>query len=478
MSRAGFNLKQAFGREKPHSSVTDWIEIMTASQTAEESFEGMPELVDAINLQASGPAEAARALRKKMKHGGPHQQYRAIVIMRLLVDNIPQKVKGPFTDSQFLDVVKGVWDDPYVDKRVKKRLSTILLAWQEQFKEDDSMAVFAGMYARLKREKHVFHDEEVLNHLGHEGPKQRQARLEKEKREKKEAERRVREAKRAQEGGGERRRRRSFNFERDKTKVTSSIVDASQASSNLINAIMRVNLDTDSFERNEEVQSWLTRAHNAKKVIMRYTQLVENEELIGTLIETHERLEAALNTYTQLTTTDGETPLADGVANMSLTDSQVNQIQADNDAAVQRARDFDAANPASSHSDIRSSGEHSNNPYNNATFVHPDLADLDFGAAHNLPPPIRPTSAPGNKTTERGVDEDRRGSLSDYSDYESSDGETYIAAPKKRNYVTVSDDSGDDRPAATGSAPEHQPTTSQQAAPVKVSKNPFADPFA
>jgi len=31
------------------------------------------------------PTEAARALRKKIKHGGSHQQYRAIVVSYLII---------------------------------------------------------------------------------------------------------------------------------------------------------------------------------------------------------------------------------------------------------------------------------------------------------------------------------------------------------------------------------------------------------
>jgi LAS seventeen-binding protein 5 len=119
---------------------------------------------------------------------------------------------GAFTDPQFLDVLKVLWVDGEVDKRVKKRLTTILLAWQEQFKDDASMSVFAGLHARFKKEKIVFRDEDVLNYLGQEGPRQRKMRLESEKKERQEAARRERGGRREQEGGSE--RQRSFDFER------------------------------------------------------------------------------------------------------------------------------------------------------------------------------------------------------------------------------------------------------------------------
>ncbi|KAF9454067.1 hypothetical protein P691DRAFT_770788 [Macrolepiota fuliginosa MF-IS2] len=487
MSISSFNFKQAFGRDKPHSSVTDWVEIMTAAQTAEESYEGIPELVDAINLQSSGPTEAARALRKKMKHGGPHQQYRAIVIMRSLLDNIPAKMKVAFADSQFLDVVKAIWNDPYVDKRVKKRMTLVLHTWQEQYRNDPAMSTFGNLYGQLKKEKqHPLKDQDVVAYLGHPNDQANDARkqaakLEKEREKEKEKEKgKEKEVKKKEQerAGEQRKRRRSFNFERDKPKIMNSIVEASQASSQLINAIMLVNLETDTLETNADVQASVTKAKSAKRVIMRYTQLVENEELIGTLIETHERLEAALNTYTQLITPDDAAAITSGMAKATLTDQELNQIRADNSATIERTRELDST---STHELEPEEGKgKGNNAYDN--FMHPDLADLDFDAARSLPPPIKPRPL-SDDGAGRAVDEDRRGSLSDYSDYESSDEETHVGTSKRRNYVTISDDSGEERAVAVGSVAQSQTSAHQPAAvaaPVRtaVDDDPFADPFA
>jgi len=98
------------------------------------------------------------------------------------------------------------------------------------------------------------------------------------------------------------------------------------------------------------------------------------------------------------------------------------------------------------------------------TYVHPDLEDLNFGplghSSTNLPPPIRPsTLAPDDSAFDQDGP-DRRGSLSDFSDYESSDENTHRAkaGPSyKRNYATVSNDD-------VVSTPIHD--------------DPFADPFA
>jgi len=107
----------------------------------------------------------------------------------------------------------------------------------------------------------------------------------------------------------------------------------------------------------------------------------------------------------------------------------------------------------------------------NPVQVYPDLEDLNFGplgaSSTNLPPPIRPSALSDDGEQD---DIEKRGSLSDFSDYESSDEETHkgIAGPSsKRNYVTVSDD--DD---AFGSIVSGAPSTTSGVA------DPFADPFA
>jgi len=91
------------------------------------------------------------------------------------------------------------------------------------------------------------------------------------------------------------------------------------------------------------------------------------------------------------------------------------------------------------------------------TAVHPDLEHLSFGplGATSLPPPLRPSSAMRSED-----DRGRQGSLSDFSDYESSDEEAHAASSRKRGgkeYFHVSDNPDDDYP---------------------VEADPFADPFA
>ena len=53
-----------------------------ASPADTHALLSVPELVEAINIQSTGPAEASRALRKKLKYGSVHGQKRALTVRR------------------------------------------------------------------------------------------------------------------------------------------------------------------------------------------------------------------------------------------------------------------------------------------------------------------------------------------------------------------------------------------------------------
>lgn len=182
---------------------------------------------------------------------------------------------------------------------------------------------------------------------------------------------------------------------------------------------------------------------------------MENEELIGTLIESTERIVAALDTYDQLVAAGKQ-------ADVEATESIATKLAA---ATLTREDSSD------------SEETYSPSPKHQPRNIHPDLEDLEFGAlgssSNRLPPPLQPT------TRKHLVDDDddngnndRRGSLSDYSDYESSDEETHKAkagpSTTRKAYVTVSDDEDD---VVTRFSP---PGKSRP----KAEENPFADPFA
>ncbi|KAK0198930.1 hypothetical protein F5146DRAFT_113247 [Armillaria mellea] len=454
--------REAFGREKPHSSITDWVEILTASTIAEEAYDGIPELVDAINLQPNaGPTEASRAIRKKLKHGSPHQQYRALVILKALVENCGDKFKTSFADGQLTDALKHLANDSYADKRVKKKLVLVLKSWHEQFQSDPSMSMFSNLYSQTVRDRpHItdtYLDPEVQQRKVEEAKRKAQEKAEAKERQKLEEEKRKEEKRKKNQPKP---KRTPFDFEKERPKVLASIVDASQASSNLVNAITLVNRETDSLQTNERVQECLSRAKLARKQIVRYIQLVENEELIGTLIETNERVINALETYDNALNAptkkadDSADTLSASLAKIHLTgESEVIKLQEKQRAAVERAK------------------------YRNDSGTYADLQDINFGSigvsSTNLQPPLRPSTL----TTYSDDSNEARGSLSDFSDYESSDEETHNTSPgtwRRAQQHRVDDDSDSER---LGIRSANREEGGSNVALVDV-EDPFADPFA
>lgn len=194
-------------------------------------------------------------------------------------------------------------------------------------------------------------------------------------------------------------------------------------------------------------------------------KLVESEEVIGTLIETNDRLMSAIEMYERLST------------------SEVDPDPESTELTKAMAKTQIAAPPGevlpSPFADSASDSE----PYSPTTgsHIHPDLEDLSFGGtlgqnSNGLQAPLKPARRSNEAVRSDGEgDGERRGSLSDFSDYddsdESSDEEVHnrrgsgpSSGPKHKPYMRASDDDLD----------PVRPLASQ----AQKSADPFADPFA
>jgi hypothetical protein len=224
---------------------------------------------------------------------------------------------------------------------------------------------------------------------------------------------------------------------------------------------------------------------------------VEDEEIIGTLIDTNERIISALESYDKVRETCDVrifvSPIhPDQLSNPNVTEKDVEEVQQGLEAAhiagseVQRLQEKQRAAVQRA---VRQRPRADDNDYGAPESpIHPDLQDLSFGTLgpakryacltvplslelptlnhrnRDLQPPIRPTAH---------SHEDReysRGSLSDFSDYESSDGETYRDAGEsssrsqpRRTHIDVSDNEEEEEDARRQFVED---------------EDPFADPFA
>jgi hypothetical protein len=109
------------------------------------------------------------------------------------------------------------------------------------------------------------------------------------------------------------------------------------------------------------------------------------------------------------------------------------------------------------------------------SLLHPDLQELNFGplgaSSNNLPAPLRPLTGPYHDSDRNVRPYDARGSLSDFSDYDSSEDrdprEGFSSQTKDRkDYLEVSDGSDEDTLGSGTNKPD------------AGDADPFADPFA
>ncbi|KAG8984428.1 putative actin patch assembly and actin polymerization protein, partial [Tulasnella sp. 427] len=200
---------------------------------------------------------------------------------------------------------------------------------------------------------------------------------------------------------------------------------------------------------------------------------VENEELIGTLLDANERIIVSLQLYDHmLKSAEHDSDEEDAAAKMaSLSvkqpESEISKLQGKQRAAIARANSRSSLN-------VNSGGVSRPPP---SKTVHPDLRELSWGTSQDnaaLPPPLRP----------RGADEAasyRQGSLSDYSDYTSDEDDrprnsTSTAATSAGagpSYTSRGYDNliGDEDDLVTGGEARKGLLDPQE-------DDPFADPFA
>ncbi|KAG9092701.1 putative actin patch assembly and actin polymerization protein, partial [Ceratobasidium sp. UAMH 11750] len=261
--------------------------------------------------------------------------------------------------------------------------------------------------------------------------------------------------------------RKPFNYETEKPKILNTVAEGTQAATNLVNAIKRVNREQESITTNPQVQECLTSAKTIRKQLIKYIQLaIQREDIIGTLLDTNERIIAAIQLYDKLSKPpdqDSDDEIRDKLASTAIgeppgpshddRETELEKLQSKQRARVQREI---SRTSLRSNFTAGAGGVGAGVAAGGVGGLHPDLQDLAWGGASssNLQPPIQPS---GSAHTEAFTN---RGSLSDFSDYDSSDEETHNQSPQH----AYSYRHGAEGPSGPLSAQEEE--------------DPFADPFA
>ncbi|KAJ5983832.1 hypothetical protein N7481_005931 [Penicillium waksmanii] len=291
-----------FQSSKPYSAVTVQIEVLTSEQYEVEDWSGIVDLVEVVRIQASGPTEASRALRKKLKYGNLHRQLRALTILDFLIQNAGDRFLREFADEPLLERLRIAGTDSVSDPLVKQKCKVLFGQWAVTYKDTAGMSKIAALYKQLPKRKQpatqakakvlrdgANHNEPPMGHTvsvsaGNgpsttlSSPKQKS----KSKKDRKDKKLSV---------------SKNFNLEKERPEILQTLASASVASTNLLNALKLVNRETTRVSEDAECISRFEICKKLRHQILRYIQHIESEEFLGGLIHANEELVEALMAY-------------------------------------------------------------------------------------------------------------------------------------------------------------------------------------
>ena len=285
-----------FAQKKPYSAVTVTIENLTAESYPEDDFSGIPDLVEVIKLQASGPTEAARAIRKKLKYGSPHRQIRALVLLDGLIQNAGPHFQRTFADEPLLERLRVCGSAELSDAAVRKKCAELFREWA-QYGGTPGLERVAKLYKELPKRKVAVTQQsskvirETENPFGDE--------------EEEEAEMRARQQQQQQQAAGpssssgagftpdyaaamqakdhpsmfgkksksKNKSGKGFDLEAEKEKMKAVIAEASIASTNLVNTMQSINREKERVSDNPVVAKHFEACKMLRRRILRYVHI-------------------------------------------------------------------------------------------------------------------------------------------------------------------------------------------------------------
>lgn len=122
------------------------IEDLTTEAYQEDDLSGFPELVESIKLQATGPTEAARAIRKKLKYGDVHRQIRALVILDALIQNAGHRFQIGFADEPLLERLRVCGTSELSHPKVREKCTELFRSWAVEYGKTPGMERISKLY--------------------------------------------------------------------------------------------------------------------------------------------------------------------------------------------------------------------------------------------------------------------------------------------------------------------------------------------
>lgn len=274
---------------------------------------GIPELVESIKLQSSGPTEAARAIRKKLKYGNVHRQLRALTILDGLVENAGARFQRTVADEMLLERLRVCGTSDLSDPLVRAKCKQLFKSWSIQYKNvrgleklstlykvsnfswHSTFHVLIGTQELPRRKQVVTQDRSKVLRETEDNPfdadeedkpaptrsrpvsYSKPATLESSSSTSATADlsswshhsSKFKKDKEKDKKGGKK-KSHPFNLEAEKEKMKSTIADANISATNLLNALRRVNREQEQISENQNVVSHFENCKLLRRKVLRY----------------------------------------------------------------------------------------------------------------------------------------------------------------------------------------------------------------
>jgi len=300
-------------QKKPYSAVTVHIERLTGEEYEENDLSGIVDLVEVIRIQDTGPSEAARAIRKKLKYGNMHRQLRALTILDGLIQNAGARFQRTFADEPLLERLRMMPRDDLVDPDVRSKCNNLYRQWAASYKKTPGLEKITALYKQLPQTKKlqpsqsrvIRENEAEAARDAHVSPPVSPVRS----RNSSVSTPTASWASQRSVGPGstssssffrskdKKSKIKHFNLEKEKPQLMETIAQASVASTNLINAIKLINRENQRVSENVECKNRFETCKALRRRILRYIQFVESEQFIGSLLSANDELVKALMAY-------------------------------------------------------------------------------------------------------------------------------------------------------------------------------------
>jgi hypothetical protein len=248
-----------------------------------------------------------------------HRQLRSLTILDGLIQNAGARFQRTFADEPLLERLRMMPRDDLVDPDVRAKCNTLYRQWAHAYKNTAGLTSIATLYKQLPTKKRPQQSQsKVIRETEQEAARdaqsppsspmqatrtpgsssfsppsaswapQRPITLEK-------TEKHSSIFKSSKDKS--KNKRKAFNLEREKGQILETIAAANVASTNLFNALKLINREHERVSENSECKNRFDKCKVLRRQILRYINVVESEQYIGSLLAANDELIKALMAY-------------------------------------------------------------------------------------------------------------------------------------------------------------------------------------